>query len=351
MSMKPAKIQFNGGELSPWLAARTDIAKYDKTAKLCRNFIPLTEGSLKRRGGTCFVAQTPYSDHNVNLRINPMPEHAEVLINHAKTNSITIPRADTVFYEVRAKGYVSASGKVTLVANTTLEVKLVSQVKRHTLTITTTPANARVKINGVKRNTYEAAENEEVSYIVYQNYCLPQHGTLSLTEDKTLHITLVQDIIENFDYGDWGEVLAFKACTLYGDTDKLKKCFLICFENGYFPVLFDIGLKAPRQEDFDESRFIYDATQGYNAIYKNDEGVDTLAVMRFGEDGIFYDDLSGKALCGFDFATLKSCGLFKDSQDAFEGELANYDSFTINDGVKVCYNGEVVWALKGRNNG
>ena len=52
MSIKPAKVQFNGGELSPWLEGRTDIAKYDKTAKLCRNFIPMAEGSLKRRGGT-----------------------------------------------------------------------------------------------------------------------------------------------------------------------------------------------------------------------------------------------------------------------------------------------------------
>ena len=54
MSIKPTRMQFNGGELSPWLQGRTDIAKYDKTAKLCRNFIPLVEGSLKRRGGTRF---------------------------------------------------------------------------------------------------------------------------------------------------------------------------------------------------------------------------------------------------------------------------------------------------------
>ena len=33
MSLKPAKGQLNGGELSPWLEARTDISKFDKTAK------------------------------------------------------------------------------------------------------------------------------------------------------------------------------------------------------------------------------------------------------------------------------------------------------------------------------
>ena len=51
MSIKPAKVQFSGGELSPWLEGRTDIAKYDKTAKLCRNFIPLGGGGRGRRGG------------------------------------------------------------------------------------------------------------------------------------------------------------------------------------------------------------------------------------------------------------------------------------------------------------
>lgn len=351
MSMKPAKIQFNGGELSPWLAARTDIAKYDKTAKLCRNFIPLTEGSLKRRGGTCFVAETPEADLNVRLKITPTPEHAEVFINHAKTDTLTAARGDTLFYEVRARGYATMSGKVTVVKNTELEVKLVSEVKRHTLTITTSPASLKVKINGIRRKTYAAAANEEVHYVVYSDYRLPQRGTLVLSEDKTLSVTLAMDHGNTYDYGAWGDPMAFIACTLYGSLDDLKKCFLIYFENGYLPVLFDAKLRAPRDEDFDESRFIAETTQGYNTLYKNALGVDTLGVIRLSDDGVFYDNLSGQAITGFDFLSLKNCGFSAADRASFEAEFRDYESYATRGMIKVCYQGEIVWALKGRNNG
>lgn len=351
MSMKPAKIQFNGGELSPWLAARTDIAKYDKTAKLCRNFIPLTEGSLKRRGGTCFVAETPEAIIGVRLKISPTPAHAEVFINHAKTDTLAAERGDTLFYEVRAKGYVTTSGSVTVINNTELEVKLVSEIKRHTLTIATTPASAKVKINGVVRKTYAAADNEEVRYVVYKDYYLPQRGTLVLKEDKTLNVALSMDEVDTYDYGAWGDPLAFIACTLYGGLDELKKCFLICFENGYLPVLFDAKLRAPRNEDFIESRFIADSTQGYNTLYKSAEGVDTLGVMRLSDDGVFYDNLSGQAVTGFDFLSLKKCGFPVEDRASFEEQFQDYEAYTTGGGIKVCYQGEIVWALKGRSNG
>lgn len=56
MAIKPALNQFNGGEISPQLEGRYDWDKYNYSAKLCKNFIPLVEGSLKRRGGSHFVA-------------------------------------------------------------------------------------------------------------------------------------------------------------------------------------------------------------------------------------------------------------------------------------------------------
>jgi len=351
MSIKPAKIQFNGGELSPWLAARTDIAKYDKTAKLCRNFIPLTEGSLKRRGGTCFVAKTPETSRWAILVINPSPKHADVFINNVKTNVLTVECGDTVFYEVHAKGYAAVSGKVTVVANTTLEIKLVSYLKRHTLTIVTAPNAAVVKINGVARKTYEASENEEVCYIAYENYCLPQTGKLILKEDKTLHLTLAADTQETYDYGDWGELLAFISCSFYGCAEALKKCFLIRFENGYLPILFDAKLKAPTDEDFKQSCFVFDNRQGFNALYQTSEGAEALAVIRLTDDGVFYDDLEGKALFGIDFKRLKNCGLAAENQDSFEAVFSHYDGYLTRGGVKVCYDGVIVWTLKGRNNG
>ena len=91
MSIKPEKVQFNGGELSPWLEGRTDIAKYDKTAKLCRNFIPLAEGCLRRRGGTRFVSFT-LDEQEVMFKVITNPVDAIVIINGQERNSVFVAR-------------------------------------------------------------------------------------------------------------------------------------------------------------------------------------------------------------------------------------------------------------------
>lgn len=48
----PILQTFDGGELSPLLGARTDLAKYFNGCSVLRNFIPLVQGPLVRRGGT-----------------------------------------------------------------------------------------------------------------------------------------------------------------------------------------------------------------------------------------------------------------------------------------------------------
>lgn len=53
---------FNGGELSPKLAARSDIGKYFSGCRTLENFIPLVEGGAIRLPGTYFVAEVKHSD-------------------------------------------------------------------------------------------------------------------------------------------------------------------------------------------------------------------------------------------------------------------------------------------------
>ena len=48
---------FNGGELSPALAGRVDIDDYKFGARLIENFIPETQGGLKKFYGTDFVSK------------------------------------------------------------------------------------------------------------------------------------------------------------------------------------------------------------------------------------------------------------------------------------------------------
>ena len=96
MSRKPVRVQFNGGELSPWLYGRADIAKFDKTAKLCRNFIPMTEGCLKRRGALRFVAET-LPDVDVIFKIKAYPVEAKVFINNIEQKSVSVARGEVVY--------------------------------------------------------------------------------------------------------------------------------------------------------------------------------------------------------------------------------------------------------------
>lgn len=53
----PALTTFDAGELSPRLAGRTDLAKYFNGCARLRNFLPLVQGPLVRRGGTRYVAE------------------------------------------------------------------------------------------------------------------------------------------------------------------------------------------------------------------------------------------------------------------------------------------------------
>jgi len=54
----PALVNFNGGEVSPLMHARTDYEKYASSAQLCENYIPTVQGPLRRRLGTQYIGAT-----------------------------------------------------------------------------------------------------------------------------------------------------------------------------------------------------------------------------------------------------------------------------------------------------
>lgn len=49
---------FNGGEWSPLMYGRADLAKYKAALATCLNYVPTTQGGLTRRPGTKYVANT-----------------------------------------------------------------------------------------------------------------------------------------------------------------------------------------------------------------------------------------------------------------------------------------------------
>ena len=57
VAANPLKPKYNAGELSPRLAARTDLDRYQNGVEVMENMVPLTEGGVMRRAGTRYVAE------------------------------------------------------------------------------------------------------------------------------------------------------------------------------------------------------------------------------------------------------------------------------------------------------
>lgn len=351
MSVKPAKIQFNGGELSPWLAGRIDIAKYDKTARLCRNFIPLIEGSLKRRGGSRFVAETPETSE-VTFTIQTVPFDAKVLINGMVLNSLKVACGDMVNYEVSADGYETVSGQICVTKTMSLNVVLVSMTERFVLTVDAVPDNAVVKIAGCERNVYSGKKGENVSVIVYCNQYKHYSEQIKLNTNEQRVIHLLEDDGNDYDYGDWGIPVGFVACSAYGQKKPQKKCFLIRFLYGYLPIIFDAHLISPREEDIDESLFVYSSSNKYNSAYKTEGGALHLAAIYRQGDVIYYAEQSGQLMKAFEAKKNENGGGWqRDENDEPAALYKSYDGYLTGKEIKVCYKGEFVWSLKGRKNG
>ena len=353
MSIKPLKVQFNGGELSPWLNGRTDIAKFDKTAKLCRNFIPLAEGSLKRRGGTKFAAKTR-TESALTFHIYAEPTEAVVMINDVRQRMLKVARGDSVSYEVFLDGYAPIMGKMTVTQDTVLNINLVSQTETKTLTITATPDTALIKIAGVERSSYTGFKNETVSYMVtLEGYTLVSDSVV-LDDDKNITVQLVpaQDEETSIEYGDWGVPKEFVACSVYGHLTTRKKCFMIRFSNGYLPVLFNYNKAAPDDSDFNPNLFVYTEDIGYNAVvYKDANHPYELAVVKWAADAIRYYTLNDELIWGIDNYTMYYTGWPIGEYFLNVAVYSTYEGGVSGVAVRAYFKGELVWTLKGRNNG
>ncbi len=59
--VSPSVVNFNTGQVSPLMEARTDFAKYTSSCRVMENFLPTIHGSAERRPGTRFIVATDTS--------------------------------------------------------------------------------------------------------------------------------------------------------------------------------------------------------------------------------------------------------------------------------------------------
>ena len=190
MSIKPVQNQFNGGEISPLMDARFDLPAYQYASSIMQNFIPISEGCYKRRGGTHFVASVKKAEA-VLFKIVPDPDYATVTINGVVQNECYVAVGDLVNYSVSAENYQTLNGFYYVNDNTELNAVLVSAVERYNFSINSTPEDAFVLINGMERKSLLAAGNSQVNWSVSKDGYYTQSGTIrAIREDTTLDIAL-----------------------------------------------------------------------------------------------------------------------------------------------------------------
>lgn len=190
MSIKPVQNQFNGGEISPYMDGRFDLPAYQYSAALMLNFIPISEGCFKRRGGTHFVAPVKETDAFL-FQINPNPAEATVMINNAVQKTCYCAYGDVVSYTVAADGYAPASGTYKIDGNKELDVNLVSVTTKYDFEITAYPEDAKVVINGLERNAITIGAGAKIEWSVSKEGYKTQSGVISaISEDLSFSVDL-----------------------------------------------------------------------------------------------------------------------------------------------------------------
>lgn len=67
MTISAMQVSFTGGEWSPSLHARVDLAKYASAVRTCKNFVVHPHGGVSNRAGTQFIAEVKDSSKTVRL--------------------------------------------------------------------------------------------------------------------------------------------------------------------------------------------------------------------------------------------------------------------------------------------
>lgn len=209
MGIKPALTQFNGGEISPQLEGRLDWDKYNYSAKLCKNFIPLIEGSLRRRGGSHFVAlRKQLGKINLNITIlgttenNPPVlkingqvcelKYVEMFpgnIPQYLSLGIVVDDGSRVDMEVSCPGYEKYIETFTASADTATRTVTLKEIgeKDVTLTVVKFSDEATLLLNSVERDTITVKDGQAINWTaVYEG--VSGSGIIYIYEDTTYYL-------------------------------------------------------------------------------------------------------------------------------------------------------------------
>lgn len=159
-------------------ANKTGFVEYTKTIE------SLTQNE------TIDISDSIMTKQQFKLTIVPTPEDATVKLNGSILKEITVDYGTNVEVEVSKKGYQTHTETVNVISTTSKPVTL--EKENYTLTITTNPADATVKINSEPKREitvpFETTVQVEVSKTGYET----QSESVQVTETTTKNYELVK---------------------------------------------------------------------------------------------------------------------------------------------------------------
>ena len=128
------------------------------------------------------------------LTVVPTPSDAIVKLNGTELKEITVDYGTEVTIEVSKEGYLTKTEKVIVTEETSKEITL--EKKKVTLTITTQPSDATVKLNSEEKRTIEVDYGTEVTIEVSKQYYETYSDTITLTQSESKNIQLKREMCD-----------------------------------------------------------------------------------------------------------------------------------------------------------
>ena len=163
-------------------ANKTGFAEYTKTIE------SLTQNE------TIDITDSVMSKAQFKLTVVPTPSDAIVKLNGTELKEITVDYGTEVTIEVSKEGYLTKTEKVIVTEETSKEITL--EKKKVTLTITTQPSDATVKLNSEEKRTIEVDYGTEVTIEVSKQYYETYSDTITLTQSESKNIQLKREMCD-----------------------------------------------------------------------------------------------------------------------------------------------------------
>ena len=160
------------------------------------------------------------------LTIRAIPEEAEIKINGQEAYIARVLEGTEISYEVSLDGYYTVSKKYVVTKDEVITITL-EKIEYYTLTLESTPENAKKTINGIEQNQITVESGTTISYTV----SLFGYETVTELHTVTKNETITVNLVERTDAFIYETTSANQSVKI---VNKQSEIHSIEFENGTY---------------------------------------------------------------------------------------------------------------------